>query len=125
MVTTPDTVCPAVGEEIVTVGGVVSAGGSVVETTPAVAIIGTGFSGLGMAIALKKAGRDDFVILEKAGDDKQKDNGKRLFIEKGCLACHSHAGTEPQVTGEGNFAPSTDGEKSNFFSPQPQTGRSL
>lgn len=29
-------------------------------------IVGTGFSGLGMAIQLKKAGRDDFVILEKA-----------------------------------------------------------
>jgi cation diffusion facilitator CzcD-associated flavoprotein CzcO len=33
-----------------------------------VAIIGTGFSGLGMAINLKKAGRDDFVVLERAED---------------------------------------------------------
>jgi cation diffusion facilitator CzcD-associated flavoprotein CzcO len=33
-----------------------------------VAIIGTGFSGLGMAITLKKAGKNSFVILEKAGD---------------------------------------------------------
>ena len=33
-----------------------------------VAIVGTGFSGLGMAIQLKKAGRNDFVILEKAHD---------------------------------------------------------
>ena len=32
------------------------------------AIIGSGFAGLGMAIQLKKAGYDDFVILEKAGD---------------------------------------------------------
>lgn len=31
-------------------------------------IIGTGFAGLGMAIALRKAGIDDFVILEKAND---------------------------------------------------------
>lgn len=31
-----------------------------------VAIIGSGFSGLGMAIALLKDGREDFVILEKA-----------------------------------------------------------
>lgn len=31
-------------------------------------IIGSGFSGLGMAIALKKARDDDFVILEKAQD---------------------------------------------------------
>ena len=33
-----------------------------------VVIIGTGFSGLGMAIQLKKAGVDDFVVLEKAND---------------------------------------------------------
>ncbi|HET8643028.1 MAG TPA: NAD(P)/FAD-dependent oxidoreductase [Pseudonocardiaceae bacterium] len=33
-----------------------------------VAIVGAGFSGLGMAIQLKKAGRHDFVILEEAGD---------------------------------------------------------
>ena len=31
-----------------------------------VAIIGTGFGGLGMAINLKKAGEDDFVIIERA-----------------------------------------------------------
>ncbi|NIJ13233.1 cation diffusion facilitator CzcD-associated flavoprotein CzcO [Saccharomonospora amisosensis] len=33
-----------------------------------VVIIGSGFSGLGMAIRLKQAGRHDFVILEKADD---------------------------------------------------------
>ena len=33
-----------------------------------VVIVGTGFSGLGMGIFLKKAGRHDFLILEKAGD---------------------------------------------------------
>jgi cation diffusion facilitator CzcD-associated flavoprotein CzcO len=33
-----------------------------------VAIIGSGFSGLGMAIRLKQEGRDDFVVLER-GDD--------------------------------------------------------
>jgi len=33
-----------------------------------VAIIGSGFSGLGMAIRLKQAGRDDFVVLERADD---------------------------------------------------------
>ncbi|NMN99347.1 flavin-containing monooxygenase [Antrihabitans stalactiti] len=31
-----------------------------------VLIVGSGFSGLGMGIALKKDGRDDFIILEKA-----------------------------------------------------------
>ena len=33
-----------------------------------IVIIGAGFSGLGMAIALKKRGLDDFVILEKAAE---------------------------------------------------------
>ena len=33
-----------------------------------VAIVGTGFSGLGMAIRLKQDGEDDFVLLERAAD---------------------------------------------------------
>src|SRR3712207_1912255 len=33
-----------------------------------VAIVGTGFSGLGTAIRLKQEGIDDFVVLERAGD---------------------------------------------------------
>jgi cation diffusion facilitator CzcD-associated flavoprotein CzcO len=33
-----------------------------------IAIVGTGFSGLGMAIRLKRAGIDDFVVLERADD---------------------------------------------------------
>jgi cation diffusion facilitator CzcD-associated flavoprotein CzcO len=33
-----------------------------------VVIIGSGFGGIGMGIALRKAGADDFVILEKAAD---------------------------------------------------------
>ena len=33
-----------------------------------VAIVGAGFGGLGMAIRLKEAGRDDFVVLERASD---------------------------------------------------------
>jgi cation diffusion facilitator CzcD-associated flavoprotein CzcO len=33
-----------------------------------VLIVGTGFSGLGMAIELKRTGRHDFVVLEKAAD---------------------------------------------------------
>lgn len=37
------------------------------EPVVGVAIIGTGFSGLGMAIGLLKAGRHDFAIFEKAG----------------------------------------------------------
>ncbi|GAA3951086.1 flavin-binding monooxygenase [Amorphoplanes auranticolor] len=37
-------------------------------STPSVAVIGAGFGGLGMAVALKRAGIDSFVIFEK-GDD--------------------------------------------------------
>jgi cation diffusion facilitator CzcD-associated flavoprotein CzcO len=33
-----------------------------------VAIVGSGFSGLGMAIRLKQAGHDDFVVLERASE---------------------------------------------------------
>lgn len=33
-----------------------------------IAIIGSGFSGLGMAIRLKEGGIEDFVILERAPD---------------------------------------------------------
>ena len=33
-----------------------------------VLIIGTGFAGLGMAVRLKQAGIEDFVILERAGE---------------------------------------------------------
>ncbi len=36
------------------------------KQTAKIAIIGTGFSGLGMAIKLKEAGFDDFVILEQS-----------------------------------------------------------
>lgn len=32
------------------------------------AIVGAGFSGLGLAIRLKQQGRDDFEVLERAGD---------------------------------------------------------
>lgn len=35
---------------------------------PQIVIIGTGFAGIGMAIKLKRAGIDDFVILERAAD---------------------------------------------------------
>src|SRR5699024_2591937 len=38
------------------------------HTETDVIVVGTGFSGLGMAIQLRDEGRDDFVILEKAHD---------------------------------------------------------
>ena len=31
-----------------------------------IAIVGAGFAGIGMAIALRRAGREDFVVLERA-----------------------------------------------------------
>lgn len=33
-----------------------------------VLIIGSGFAGLGLAMQLRKAGEDDFLLLEKAGE---------------------------------------------------------
>ncbi|HWF72923.1 MAG TPA: NAD(P)/FAD-dependent oxidoreductase [Solirubrobacteraceae bacterium] len=33
-----------------------------------IAVVGAGFSGLAMAVALKRSGREDFVILERAGE---------------------------------------------------------
>lgn len=38
------------------------------HTETDVIVVGTGFSGLGMAIQLRDEGRDDFIILEKASD---------------------------------------------------------
>jgi mono/diheme cytochrome c family protein len=46
-----------------------------------------------------------------ADREKHLSNGRRLFTEKGCLACHSHEGTTkeglgvPAVHGEANFGP--------------------
>ncbi|HET6877914.1 MAG TPA: NAD(P)/FAD-dependent oxidoreductase [Jatrophihabitans sp.] len=38
------------------------------RSTPRIAVIGSGFGGLGVAIELKRAGFDDLVIFERAGD---------------------------------------------------------
>ena len=48
-------------------GMAVSKLNSAIHTTVDVAIIGTGFAGLGMAMQLKEAGMNDFLLLEKAG----------------------------------------------------------
>src|SRR5919205_575720 len=45
-----------------------SAGGGSERPDVPILILGTGFAGLGMAIRLKQAGRDDFVVLERAED---------------------------------------------------------
>src|SRR3954467_3509783 len=39
-----------------------------IESTSSVVIIGSGFSGLAMAVELKRSGRDDFIVLERAND---------------------------------------------------------
>src|SRR4051794_4524580 len=74
-----------------------------------VAIIGSGFSGLAMAAELKRAGREDFVILERAGDvaGTWRDN-----TYPGC-ACDV-----PSHLYSFGFAPNP--EWSSTFSPQPE-----
>src|SRR4051795_2036850 len=78
-------------------------------STTEVAIIGSGFSGLAMAAGLKRAGRDDFVILERANDvaGTWRDN-----TYPGC-ACDV-----PSHLYSFGFAPNP--EWSSTFSPQPE-----
>src|SRR4051812_23601826 len=78
-------------------------------TETGVAIIGSGFSGLAMAAELKRAGRDDFVILERANDvaGTWRDN-----TYPGC-ACDV-----PSHLYSFGFAPNP--EWSSTFSPQPE-----
>jgi cation diffusion facilitator CzcD-associated flavoprotein CzcO len=80
-----------------------------IGTTTGVAIIGSGFSGLAMAAELKRSGRDDFVILERANDvaGTWRDN-----TYPGC-ACDV-----PSHLYSFGFAPNTDW--SSTFSPQPE-----
>src|SRR5436190_3878287 len=80
-----------------------------VPHTTGVAIIGSGFSGLAMAVELKRAGRDDFVVLERAHDlaGTWRDN-----TYPGC-ACDV-----PSHLYSFGFAPNP--EWSSTFSPQPE-----
>src|SRR5215212_6378413 len=77
--------------------------------TTGVAIIGSGFSGLAMAVELKRAGREDFVVLERAHDvaGTWRDN-----TYPGC-ACDV-----PSHLYSFGFAPNPDW--SSTFSPQPE-----
>ena len=74
-----------------------------------VAIVGSGFSGLGTAIRLKQEGMDDFVVLERAGDvgGTWRDN-----TYPGC-ACDV-----PSHLYSFSFAPNPDWSRA--FSPQPE-----
>jgi cation diffusion facilitator CzcD-associated flavoprotein CzcO len=80
-----------------------------VPSTIGVAIIGSGFSGLAMAVELRRAGRDDFVVLERANDvaGTWRDN-----TYPGC-ACDV-----PSHLYSFGFAPNP--EWSSTFSPQPE-----
>ena len=76
-----------------------------------VAIVGTGFSGLGLAIRLKQRGMENFVILERADDigGTWRDN-----TYPGC-ACDV-----PSHLYSFSFAPNPNW--SRHFSPQPRSG---
>src|SRR3954452_18404071 len=75
----------------------------------AVAVIGSGFAGLGTAIQLRRAGRHDFVVLERANElgGTWRDNAY-----PGC-ACDV-----PSHLYSFSFAPNPEWSRS--FSPQPE-----
>jgi len=65
------------------------------EPVLTVAIIGAGFSGIGMGIALKRAGIDDFIIFEKT-DGLSGTWHDNIYPGAGCdvpshLYCYSHS----------------------------------
>jgi mono/diheme cytochrome c family protein len=73
----------------------------------------------GLVVPLAKEITDEFGAVVTVPDapkvekeaQAHRDNGRRLFTEKGCLACHSHEGTAkrsegfPAVEGHANFGP--------------------
>ena len=79
-----------------------------------VAIVGSGFSGLAMAARLKRSGREDFVILERA---REVGGTWRDNTYPGC-ACDV-----PSHLYSFSFAPNPDW--SSTFSPQPEIGAYL
>jgi cation diffusion facilitator CzcD-associated flavoprotein CzcO len=79
-----------------------------------IAIVGSGFSGLGMAIRLKQEGRDDFVVLER-GDDV---GGTWHYNTYPGCACDV-----PSHLYSFSFAPNPSW--SHTYSPQPEIGAYL
>ena len=79
-----------------------------------IAIVGSGFSGLGMAIRLKQEGKDDFVVLER-GDDV---GGTWHYNTYPGCACDV-----PSHLYSFSFAPNPDW--SHTYSPQPEIGAYL
>jgi cation diffusion facilitator CzcD-associated flavoprotein CzcO len=84
------------------------------EASVDIAIVGSGFSGLGMAIRLKQEGRDDFVVLER-GDDV---GGTWHFNTYPGCACDV-----PSHLYSFSFAPNPDW--THTYSPQPEIGAYL
>src|SRR3984885_12831341 len=82
---------------------------SIDPDTADVVIVGSGFSGLAMAVALKRSGREDFLVLERAREvgGTWRDNSY-----PGC-ACDV-----PSHLYSLSFAPNP--EWSSTFSPQPE-----
>ena len=74
-----------------------------------VAIVGTGFSGIAMAVRLKRSGRDDFVVLERA---REIGGTWRENTYPGCRC------DVPSHVYSFSFAPNPDW--SSTFSPQPE-----
>jgi cation diffusion facilitator CzcD-associated flavoprotein CzcO len=79
-----------------------------------IAIVGTGFSGLGMAIRLKQEGRDDFVVLERGSEV----GGTWHYNTYPGCACDV-----PSHLYSYSFAPNP--EWSQTYSPQPEIGAYL
>jgi cation diffusion facilitator CzcD-associated flavoprotein CzcO len=79
-----------------------------------IVVVGSGFSGLAMAVALKRSGREDFLVLERAGEvgGTWRDNSY-----PGC-ACDV-----PSHLYSLSFAPNPDW--TSTFSPQPEIGAYL
>jgi cation diffusion facilitator CzcD-associated flavoprotein CzcO len=84
------------------------------QTSVDIAIIGSGFSGLGMAIRLKQQGRDDFVVLER-GDEV---GGTWHYNTYPGCACDV-----PSHLYSFSFAPNPDW--THTYSPQPEIGAYL
>jgi len=83
--------------------------GELLPSHSRVAIVGTGFAGLGAAIALRRAGRDDFVVLERGGG------------VGGTWRDNHYPGCECDVPSHlysFSFAPNPDWSRA--FSPQPE-----
>lgn len=79
------------------------------STSPSIAIVGTGFGGIGMALELKRAGFDDIVILEK-GDDIGGVWRENTYPGAACdiPSPYYSFSTEPNPTWSSRFSPQAE-----------------